>query len=228
MKTNFTKLLSVCFFLFLGYGAMAQDTRSVGETKTYKVAPEKGTNTLAWTVTGGGAEGVAWALENSTTLSDASIDILWMQPGTYTLTFTETEAHGGLDCATIKTATVTVGSDFDVTIADAIKAADCSTTGTNTVVTFVLTKTNGAPDWTFDYTTVGLETEISGTSVPASGSTHNLEISLTNKTDGADQAFKVEITNVKDSFGNTTVTGDDETAIVTIYGLPDTGDITFN
>lgn len=230
MKTNLTKLFSLCFFLLLGYGVMAQDTRSVGETHTYTVIPESGTNTLLWAITGNNGQGTSWVLQNSTVLGNAAIDILWMQPGTYTLTFTETEVHGGISCSTIKTATVTVGDDFDVVIADATLAIDCATTAANTDVTFVLTKTNGANDWTFDYTTVGLGAgnEITGADISASGGTHNLVISLLNTTDGGDQTFKVQITDVRDSFGNTTVTGDDETANITIYGLPDTGNITFN
>lgn len=226
MKTNFTKLLSVCFFLFLGYGAMAQDTRSVGEIHTYTVAPGNTGNTLAWTVTGGGAEGTAWDLQGGTTLSDAAIQILWMLPGTYTLTFTETEAHGLINCETVKTATVTVGADFSVAIADAAVAASCATGSTgNTDVTFVLTKTNGSNDWTFDYTTDGLASEIAGNDVAVSGGTHNLVISLINTADGSDQTFTVAISDVKDSFGNPA--GDDTTGSVTIYGVPNTGTITF-
>ncbi|WP_101260278.1 hypothetical protein [Labilibaculum filiforme] len=230
MKTNFTKLLSVCFFLLLGYGAMAQDTRSVGETHTYTVVPESGTNTLLWAITGNNGEGVSWDLQGGTALNDAAIQILWKQPGTYTLTFTEKESHGGIECSTIKTAEVNVGDDFDVVIADATIAVDCATTAANTDITFVLSKTNGATDWTFDYQTVGFGAgnEIAATGVNASGDTHSLVISVPNTTDGGDKTFKVQITNVKDSFGNDTVTGDDETANVTIYGLPDTGDITFN
>lgn len=227
MKTNFTKLLSVCFFLLLGYSATAQDTRSVGETHTYTVAPESGTNTLSWTVTGGGVQGTAWDLQGGTTLSDASIQILWMQPGTYTLTFTETEAHGGVDCSTVKTATVTVGSDFDVVIADA--TSDCATgSAGNSTVSYTLTKTNGATDWTFDYATTGLTPALSGTAVAASGNTHTLTLTVPNLGGGTDQTFSVTISNVADSFGNNdSNAGNNVTGDVTIYGVPDTGNITF-
>jgi len=225
MKTNFTKLLGVCFFLLLGYGVMAQDTRSVGETHAYTVTPENGSNTLAWTVSG--VQGTDWAI-TAGALDQASVTINWQKPGSYNMTFTETESHGGIDCSTVKNLTVTVNANFDVVIADAATAASCATGSTGTTdVTFVLTKTNGADDWTFDYTTVGLTTEITGNDVVASGGTHNLVISLTNTADGSDQTFKVQISDVKDSFGNLTITGDDETSNVTIYGVPNTGSITF-
>ncbi|RUT78478.1 hypothetical protein [Ancylomarina longa] len=224
MKTNFTKLLSVCFFLLLGYGVMAQDIRSVGETHAYTVTPENGSNTFAWTVSG--SQGSDWAI-TAGALDQASVTINWQKPGTYNLSFTETEAHGGLNCSTRKTATVTVNADFDVVIADAAIALNCATPAATTDVTFVLTKTNGDNDWTFDYTTVGLGTELTGNDVAASGGTHNLVISLNNVSDGSDQTFKVQISDVKDSFGNLTVSGDEETSNVTIYGLPNTGNITF-
>ncbi|WP_321320685.1 hypothetical protein [Labilibaculum sp.] len=228
MKTNFTKLLSVCFFLFLGYGVMAQDTRNVGETHTYSVTAENGANALSWTVTGGGAQGTAWDLQNGTTLTDASIDILWKQAGTYTLTFTENEDHGGsVICSTVKTATVTVGDNFDVSIADAV--SDCATGSTgNSTVDYILTKTNGAADWTFDYATTGLTPELSGTAVAVSGNTYTLTLTVPNLAAGADQTFSVTISNVKDSFGNSDNTvGNNVTGDVTIYGVPNTGNITF-
>lgn len=228
MKTNFTKLLSVCFFLFLGYGAMAQDTRNVGETHTYTVTAENGSNALSWTVTGGGIQGTAWDLQNGTTLSDASIDILWKQSGTYTLTFTENEDHGGVvTCSTVKTATVTVGDNFDVVIADA--TSDCATGSTgNSTVSYILTKANGAADWIFDYDTSGLTPELSGVAVAASGDTHTLTLTVPNLAAGADQTFSVTISNVTDSFGNSDNTaGNNVTGDVTIYGVPNTGTITF-
>lgn len=228
MKTNFTKFLSVCFFLLLGYGAMAQDTRSVGGTGVYTVTPESGSNGLLWTVSGG----VGTYEVTSGSLTSGSITVLWKTPGTYELTFTETESHTGATCSTTKKLSVIVDSDFSVAIADAtISGAtiteSCATgSAGDTDVTFVLTKTNGANDWTFDYTTVGLGTEITGSDIVASGNTHNLVISLTNTADGSDQTFKVEISDVKDSFGNPT--GDDDTNNVTIYGVPNTGNITPN
>ena len=229
MKTNFTKLLSVCFFLLLGYGVTAQDTRSVGETHTYNVITDTGstTSTFSWTVTGGGAEGVAWALQNGTVLTNASIDILWMKSGTYTLTFIEKEAHGLIICETTKSATVTVRADFDVVIADATSACATGSTG-NSTVSFLLAKTHGATGWSFDYTTDGLVAELTGTAVAASGDTHTLTLTVPNVGGGADQTFSVKISNVKDSFGNADSTvGNNVTGDVTIYGVPDTKEITF-
>jgi len=224
MKTNFTKLLSVCFFLLLGYTASAQtDTRSVGETKAYTVTPESGSNGLLWTLSG--TSGTDWNI-TAGSLTSGSITVLWMKPGTYNMTFTETESHTGVDCSTTKNLTVTVDANFSVDIADASSAASCATGSAGTTdVTFVLTKTNGSNDWTFDYTTAGLASEITGNDVAVSGGTHNLVISLTNTADGSDQTFTVAITDVKDSFGNPA--GDDTTGSVTIYGVPNTGTITF-
>ncbi|MDQ1771369.1 hypothetical protein GQR60_12475 [Labilibaculum sp. A4] len=224
MKTNFTKLFSVCFFLFLGFAASAQtDTRSVGESKAYTVTPESGSNGLLWTLSG--TSGTDWNI-TAGALNSGSITVLWMKPGTYNMTFTETESHTGVDCSTTKTLTVTVNADFSVAIADASSAASCATGSTGTTdVTFVLTKTNGSNDWTFDYTTVGLTSEITGNDVAVSGGTHNLVISLANTADGSDQTFKVQISDVKDSFGNPA--GDDDTNNVTIYGVPNTGNISF-
>ncbi|MBL4560129.1 MAG: hypothetical protein JKX79_04015 [Labilibaculum sp.] len=229
MKTNFTKLLSVCFFLLLGYAASAQtDSRSVGETKAYTVAPESGSNGLQWTLSG--TSGTDWSI-TAGTLNSGSITVLWMKPGVYNMTFTETESHTGVDCSTTKNLTVTVNADFSVAIADATISGttiteSCATgSAGNTDVTFVLTKTNGSNDWTFDYTTDGLASEIVGNDVAVSGGTHNLVISLINTADGSDQTFTVAISDVKDSFGNPA--GDDTTGSVTIYGVPNTGTITF-
>lgn len=225
MKTNFTKILSVCFFLFLGYAASAQtDTRSVGETKAYTVTPESTSNTFLWTLSG--TSGTNWTL-SSGDMSSASITILWMSAGTYDMTFTETESHGGVDCSTTKTLTVTVGDDFDVEIADA--TSDCATGETgNSTVSYILTKTNGATDWSFDYATSGLTSELSETSVAASGDTHTLTLTVPNIGGGDDQTFSVTISNVKDSYGNNdSESGNNVTGDVTIYGVPDTGEISF-
>lgn len=219
MKTNFTKLLSVCFFLLIGYTASAQmDTQSVGATNVYTVTPESGSNGLLWTLSG--TSGTDWSI-TAGALNTGSITVLWMKPGTYNMTFTETESHTGIDCSTTQDLTVTVDANFSVAIADATTAASCATGSTGTTdVTFELTKTNGSNDWTFDYTTDGLATEITGNDVPVSGITHSLVISLTNTADGSDQTFTVAISDVKDSFGNPA--GDDTTSSVTIYGVPNT------
>ncbi|PKQ61648.1 hypothetical protein [Labilibaculum manganireducens] len=225
MKTNFTKLLSVCFFLFLGFAASAQtDTRSVGETKAYTVTPESGSNGLLWTLSG--TSGTDWNI-TAGALNSGSITVLWMKPGTYNMTFTETESHTGVDCSTTKNLTVTVNADFDVVIADAV--SDCATGSTgNSTVDYTLTKTNGAADWTFDYATTGLTPELSGTAVAVSGNTYTLTLTVPNLAAGADQTFSVTISNVKDSFGNSDNTaGNNVTGDVTIYGVPNTGNITF-
>jgi hypothetical protein len=229
MKTNFTKLLSVCFFLLLGYAASAQtDTRSVGATGVYTVTPESGSNGLLWTLSG--TSGTDWNI-TAGALGSGSITVLWMKPGVYNMTFTETESHTGIDCSTTQNLTVTVDADFSVAIADATISGttiteSCATGSTGvTDVTYVLTKTNGSDSWTFDYTTDGLASEITGDDVAATGGTHNLVISLTNTADGSDQTFTVEISDVKDSFGNPA--GDVSAGSVTIYGVPNTGTITF-
>ncbi|MBI9058262.1 MAG: hypothetical protein JEZ01_10890 [Labilibaculum sp.] len=223
MKTNFTKLLSVCFFLLLGYSATAQDTQSVGATNTYTVTPESGSNVLAWTISG--TSGDDWSI-TAGALNTGSITVLWKKPGTYNMSFTETESHTGVDCSTTQTLTVTVDADFSVAIADATISGttiteSCATGSTgNTDVTYTLTKTNGSENWTFDYTTNGLASEITGDDVAATGATYDLIISLTNTADGSDQIFTVEITDVKDSFGNPA--GDVSANSVTIYGVPNT------
>ncbi|NOU60992.1 hypothetical protein [Marinifilum caeruleilacunae] len=226
MKTNFTKLLVSCFFILLGYGVNAQTQNlSVGISHSYTVAPENAGNTLAWSITG--VENTDWEVASGA-LNTAAVEIRWKKPGTYTMQFTETESHTGVDCSTTVQLTVIVANDFDVVIADAATAASCATGSTgNTDVTFTLTKTNGSNSWTFDYTTIGLATEITGNDIAATGNTHDLTISLTNTADGSDQTFKVQISDVKDSFGNLSTTGDDDTANVTIYGVPNTGSITF-
>jgi hypothetical protein len=225
MKTNFTKLLSVCFFLLLGLAASAQDTRSVGESHAYTVTPENGSNTLAWTISG--TQGTDWSL-TAGALDEASVTVLWQKPGTYTMEFTETESHGGgIDCSTTKTLTVTVTDNFDVVIADATEACATGSSGT-TDVSFTLTKSNGATDWTFDYTTTGLTPAISGDDIAVSGNTYTLTLAVPNLAAGADQTFSVTISDVKDSFGNNdTNAGNNVTGDVTIYGVPNTGNITF-
>ncbi|MDE5418670.1 hypothetical protein L3049_11690 [Labilibaculum sp. DW002] len=224
MKTNFTKLLSVCFFLLLGYTASGQtDNQSVGATNVYTVTPESGSNGLLWAISG--TQGTDWSV-TAGSLTSASITVVWMKPGTYNMTFTETESHTGATCSTTQSLTVIVDADFSVAIADATISGStitesCATGSTgNTDVTYTLTKTNGSENWTFDYTTNGLASEITGDDVAATGATYDLIISLTNTADGSDQIFTVEITDVKDSFGNPA--GDVSANSVTIYGVPNT------
>ena len=103
----------------------------------FTVTPENADNSLAWTISG--AQGTDWSL-TAGALDQASITVIWQKPGTYTMTFTETERHAwGSECFATRNLKVTVNDNCDVVIEDA--TANCATGSTGTTdVTFGLTK----------------------------------------------------------------------------------------
>ena len=225
MKTNFIKLIAACCLLFVGFTTTAQQAKNVGDTHTYNGNPENTGNTFAWSITTTVTDG--WEYAASTSASSQNIQVLWKKPGSYSITFTETEAHGGVSCSTTTSELiVTVSNTFDVSIADATTA--CATTSANSTVTFTLTKTNGGANWSFDYTTTGLTPAITGADISASGNTHILSLDIPNVSNGSDKTFSITISDVRDSYGNTDIaSGNNVTGDVTVYGLPNTSAITY-
>lgn len=215
--------------LLVSYSGFSQGhNKNVGDQHVYSVTPDAGpgTNTYTWTVTGG-AENDAWKVMSGS-LASASVTILWLKPGSYTVEFTQDQLHGGVTCSTTQSGTVTVANNFDATIADATSI--CGGTTGNTNFTFVVSKTGGNADWSFHYTTSGLGAgdEISGDVNVTGTDTYNLVIPVPNVIDGTDKTFNVELSSIKDSSNNLdTDNTNDETAAVTLYGVPATGTITW-
>jgi hypothetical protein len=226
MKTNLTKLITLCLMLCMSYGAFAQDqTKSVGESYTYTVIADSGsgTNTYTWNISG--LEDTDWEVIGGA-LNTASVKILWLKPNDYTVSFTQEQEHAtGIVCTTTQSGTVKVGNTFDATIADATSV--CGGTTGNTNFTFLVSKTGGNANWSFHYKTDGLGTaEVEGDENVIGADSFSLVIPVANVTDGTDKAFNVVLTLIKDSAGNEdTDNSNDETATVNLYGVPNTGGI---
>ena len=235
MKTNLTKLITLCLMVFMSYGAFAQNqTKNVNDIHTYTVVPDADavgtTSTYLWTITG--VQNTDWKILSGS-LTSLSVEIQWLKPANpavptemYDMTFTETETTNLTVCSTTKAGQVLVANNFDVVIADA--AADLCGTGTsgNTDFTFTVSKTGGADNWSFNYVTSGLTPNISNPTLISVVGVNSIDITISvpNVADGSDQTFSVAINTVTDAFGNedTTLTS---TADVILYGVPDTGAI---
>lgn len=103
MKRTFTYLLTISVFLLISAAAMAQDglTPYAGSLHTYSVTPDPDSSnkTYLWEISGGGT--INGATDGS------SINVTWGNtPGTYTITFTETDES--TSCSTQRTLDVEV------------------------------------------------------------------------------------------------------------------------
>ena len=235
MKTNLTKLITLCLMLFMSYGAFAQDqTKNVNDVYTYTVVPDADavgtTSTYLWTISG--VKDTDWKILSGS-LTSLSVEIQWLKPANpavpadmYDMTFTESETTNGTTCSTTESGQILVVNNFDVVIADA--AADQCGTGTDgtTDFTFTVTKTGGADNWSFNYLTTGLTPNISNPTLISVVGKNSIDITISvpNVDTGLDQTFSVAINTVTDAFGNEdkTLTS---TADVTLYGVPNTGTI---
>ncbi|BAX80690.1 hypothetical protein [Labilibaculum antarcticum] len=226
MKTTLLRFTGFILLLFISSVAFAQGhTKNVGDSYTYTVTADTGpgTNTYEWTI--GGTENDQWEV-TSGSLTSTSVTILWLKPGTYNVEFKQDQEHGGVTCSTIKSGDVIVSNNFDATIANGTSVCGGTTGSTN--FTFSVSKSGGNPNWSFHYTTDGLGVgdEVADDISVVGVDSYSLVIPVLNVTDGTDKTFNVVLTLIKDSAGNVdTDNSNDETATVTLYGVPNTGGI---
>jgi hypothetical protein len=251
MKKVITKFMTAAALIMISIAANAQGglTPLVGSTHVYSVtADDAANNTLAWTVS------PATGYNINSGAATQQVNITWTTAGTYTVTFTETDAATG--CATVKNATVVVSANtFDVSASNPVavcNAADGQVNYTDanatTAITFTIAMTtaNAAfnPNWEITFTlnpgtaTLGTVTANNGTlsgtgpftltGISSASGNGTVDITM-NVTGGIYTAQTVElaITSARELTYNTPdVDNTDWTAIQTINAIPQTSTIT--
>lgn len=219
MKTRLLFVLTV--MLTLSASVFAQDI-PVGSTKTFTAAGAVESNTNLWTVTGGTGYSIA-------TPDAIETDITFTVPGTYTVSYTETNPSGG-DCAVTKTLAVTVTGNL-LSMGTAPTSFCAPTTGTSDV-TFVVNRSGGTNEVTVSYEySINGGTATTGTvTIVQDASSANIVLTVDNPTDGfTDNIVSLTITEATDADGNTIdVTTTPLTQTVTLYATPVVTEITFN
>ncbi len=252
MKKIFTFLLATAALMIVSAAAMAQGGLApfAGSTHTYTVAAADANNTLAWAVS------PATGFTVNSGAASQQVNITWSTAGTYTLTFTETDA--ATLCATVKTATVVVSANtFDVSTTD--PAATCNTADgqvdysgitATTSVTFTVNMATGVstfnPNWNFAFTLSSVSgatlsnVKVGGTSVTASSGTYtspnqsstsgtgSVSITLDAEAGIFDiQDVVLSITSASElSYNTPDVDSGDWSATQTINAIPNTSTIT--
>jgi hypothetical protein len=253
MKKNLTYAIVTVAIMLLSFGAKAQGGLApfVGSTHVYTVTPGSAGNTKAWTV----SPGTGYSVNSGANTEE--VNITWTTAGTYTLTFTETDAV--TLCSTVKTATVVVGNNtFDVSVT--ANAAFCNSlsgainnndANATTSISFPVSMVTGIstfnPFWEIKFTltygsatlanvasTAGTLTESAGTytvtaipSATGAGSV-NITMDVTGSKIVA-QSVLLNITSAKElSFNTSDVDVDDWLATQVINPVPNTSDISAN
>jgi hypothetical protein len=154
-------VLAVAMIASLGVKAQGGLTPLVGSTHTYTVTA---TGTKLWTV----SPASGYTINSGAATS--SVNITWTATGTYTLTFTETNAS---NCSTVKTATIVVGlNTFDVSTASptatcnaADGQANFSGSTATTAITYTVDMATGNPSWSPNWQFVFTLTPSSGATI---------------------------------------------------------------
>ncbi len=170
MKKTITYLILAAAFMLAGFSTMAQGglTPIVGSTHDYTITPESTSNTLVWSVTSGGTDGVEFDINSAGVSGVTSVaNITWNTAGVYTLQFSETNATS---CITLKQVTITVAANtFDVSTSDPSATCNASDGTVNpsgdatTAIAFTVDMTTSRTDWSPTW-------EITFTLTPSSGS----------------------------------------------------------
>lgn len=114
---------------------------------------------------------------------------------------------------------------FNATVVDLGDQCQSGEAGTTTIVEWITNKTGGANNWRFDYEiSDGVSVVASGLEVPVSGNTKSIFFNVSNQA-GSDKTYTFTITNVFDEFDTpeTDFTDNDDT--VTLWGVPNTSEI---
>lgn len=219
MKTKLLLLFALTVAFAMGLDAQDQ-TNKVGETKNYSAQGTATGNTYLWTVTN--ASGA-----NIVTPAATSTDIKWLKPGTYTLTFRETNPNS-TTCFNEITKTIQVtGNTLAMGTAP---SSDCAPAAGTSPETFTVTRSGGVNAVTvnYSYTINGGAATTGNVTIAAAANSQDITLTIPNPTDGhTDNVVVLTITSANDADGNTiSVTGLSQT--VTLHATPITSDIKFN
>ncbi len=247
MKKLFTYLIAATALFAVATGAKAQDGWNpyVGSTHTYSVTPGNSGNTFQWVLSGGGTI----SGDKTTT---ASID--WDTPGTYTLSFTETDVT--TLCSTVKQITVNVSSGFDVALSSVDSVCNSAEgfvnfggTDTTTTISYVIDMTSGTttwnPDWQVTFSLSGAtvsEVSYGGTVVTESDGSYTISglsstsgsgsVTVDVKVTGSafsQHALLLTITGaVEDDFSSTFLGNGTTSDTGVVYAIPQTSPISAN
>jgi hypothetical protein len=123
-----------------------------------------------------------------------------------------------------QTVTVQPAAIIDIRVEDLGNSCQSGETGSTTTITWDITLVQGSNSWTYDYTINDGTTDVqTGTNVNASG---NIQISyVMNNETGTDKTYTITLTNVKDNCGVAETNTANNSDVVTLFGVPNTGDI---
>jgi len=221
MKTKWFLFLALAMTLTLGLNAQDQ-TVGVGATKNYSAAGSATGNTYLWSLSDATAANIITATASAT-------DIKWLKPGTYTLTYRETNPNSTTCYAEFTKSILVTGNTLSMGTAPASFCAPV--TGTSPL-TFVVNRTGGTNAVTVNYSyTINGGTATTGSvTIAANTNTQNITFNAANPNDGhTDNVVVLTITSATDADGNTIdVTTTPLTQTVTLYATPVVTGITFN
>ncbi|WP_297097680.1 hypothetical protein [uncultured Draconibacterium sp.] len=228
MKKTLTNLIVTAAFIIISAVVMAQGGEApyVGSAHDYSVTPGNGSNGLSWQVDGA-ETGTGFMINSGQT--ESTVNITWMQAGTYMLTVTETDANS---CSTTKQLEVNVSSAFEVSITGpemaCNSAADTANAANNiTSVDYVIKMTTGvstwSPNWEVAFTVSG------GTGSPSIEDVNVSGVSLTDTGGGS-----YSLTGLSSTSGNGTVTvtvdvaGDAFSLLTSVFTITSAKELQYN
>jgi len=120
---------------------------------------------------------------------------------------------------------VIMENTFNATVVDAGDECQSGDTGTS-VASWTINKTGGASNWSFDYEIkVGPTTEYSASGVLVSEASTSIGYIVSNQA-GVDKTYTFIISNVYDEFNTPETNLTDNEDTVTLWGVPNTSEIT--
>jgi hypothetical protein len=143
--------------------------------------------------------------------------------GNTIVTWTVTDDAGN-SATCDQTVTVQPAAIIDISVEDLGNSCQSGETGSTTTITWDITLVQGSNSWTYDYTiNDGTNDVQTGTNVNATG---NIQISyVMNNETGTDKTYTITLTNVKDNCGVAETNTANNSDTVTLFGVPNTGDI---
>jgi hypothetical protein len=235
MKKIVFLLLSL---VLIASSVIAQQTASPGSSFKYTVNPSVYVtdvptgSTFGWTITGG-APGDFIQTPGA---NNGEINVNWVNPGIYTISWLESSKHGCPDTAAhAKTYTVTVSATtIDITTAD-VAAYSCSS-ATGDVINVQFNRTLLASEYpvtgTASITINGITNAVAfTTNSPGAGNTATITITgFEGNSTQLDQTnnFTLNALNLKDAKGGTVSLGTTTTYTRNVYATPATNGITIN
>lgn len=140
-----------------------------------------------------------------------------------TITLIVTDASGNSNSCTFDITLVPM-EEIDIKVEPLSNSCQDGETSSTTTIIWDITKLTGTDDWQYDYTINDGSSDIeTGSNVTATG---DIQISYTfSNENGVDKTYTLTLNNVKDNCGisETEIINNSDT--VTLYGLPNTGEI---